>query len=359
MDSPAAIPSFTLAKAVTVPTPSEAQQRQLQRQLAQQLEEADPTTYLTHFSKSKKLATDAASQVELLASADSTNGICLFSRQTLDFGGRITGHDDTVTRISFAKHSPSILWSSSHDGSVRCWDLRTQALAHMFYANEPVESFDIGGTDNMMLAAGVKENILFWDLRKTSPGKQQQADAIFSESHNEELTHILFHPVAQNRLFSSSTDGLVCMFDTTQSNEDDALVSVTPTDKAVETLGFFGNNGAFMYVVSSDQTVCLYNIEQNEEIAKLDDARQALAGVVPIDYVIDCQYDAASDGLFMLTGTYGGNVDVLRVEQSGIRPTYRLHGGHNAVVRCFDWDVQGKTIVTGGEDSKICMWALA
>jgi hypothetical protein len=85
-----------------------------------------------------------------------------------------------------------------------------------------------------------------------------------------------------------------------------------------------------MYVVSSDQTVCLYNIEQvrapyirscettvansaqpvnacvqNEEIAKLDDARQALAGVVPIDYVIDCQYDAASDGLFMLTGTYG------------------------------------------------------
>lgn len=103
----------------------------------------------------------------------------------------------------------------------------------------------------MMLAAGVKENILFWDLRKTSPGKQQQADAIFSESHNEELTHvppsprsfglvmlpnltqhaglsrtqILFHPVAQNRLFSSSTDGLVCMFDTTQSNEDDALIS--------------------------------------------------------------------------------------------------------------------------------------
>ena len=57
-------------------------------------------------------------------------------------------------------------------------------------ANEPVESFDIGGTDNMMLAAGVKENILFWDLRKTSPGKQQQADAIFSESHNEELTHV-------------------------------------------------------------------------------------------------------------------------------------------------------------------------
>lgn len=50
---------------------------------------------------------------------------------------------------------------------------------------------------------------------------------------------------------------------------------------------------------------CVCVCVQNEEIAKLDDARQALAGVVPIDYVIDCQYDAASDGLFMLTGTYG------------------------------------------------------
>jgi hypothetical protein len=54
----------------------------------------------------------------------------------------------------------------------------------------------------------------------------------------------------------------------------DATHVVTPTDKAVETLGFFGNNGAFMYVVSSDQTVGLYNIEQvrtlcNEPVSEL------------------------------------------------------------------------------------------
>jgi hypothetical protein len=140
MDAPAVIPSFTLAKAVTVPTTSEAQQRQAQRQLAQQIEDADPTTYLTHFSRSSKMAADSSQQVELLASADSTNGICLFSRQTLDFGGRITGHEDTVTRIAFAKHNPSVLWSSSHDGSIRCWDLRTQGLAHMFYGTLSLSS---------------------------------------------------------------------------------------------------------------------------------------------------------------------------------------------------------------------------
>jgi len=133
MATPPAFPSFTLVKAVTVPTPSEDQQRQLQRQHAEQLEEADPATYLTHFSKSSQPAWPSVG--ELIASADSTNGICLFSRQTLDFGGRITGHEDSVTHLSFAKHSPSILWSSSEDGSIRCWDLRTQALAHAFYSN--------------------------------------------------------------------------------------------------------------------------------------------------------------------------------------------------------------------------------
>jgi hypothetical protein len=132
------IPSFSLAKAVTVPTSSEEHQKQVQRQLAQQLEEADPTTYLTHFGKSARLPSTNAAQMELLASADSTNGICLFSRQTLDFGGRITGHEDTITRISFAKHNPSILWSASHDGTLRCWDLRTQALAHMFYGTRSI-----------------------------------------------------------------------------------------------------------------------------------------------------------------------------------------------------------------------------
>lgn len=52
----------------------------------------------------------------------------------------------------------------------------------------------------------------------------------------------------------------------------------------------------------------LYNIEENEELGKLEDVRQALNGVVPVDYVIDCQYDPSSDSLFMITGTFGYNV---------------------------------------------------
>jgi hypothetical protein len=65
-------------------------------------------------------------------------------------------------------------------------------------------------------------------------------------------TQILFHPVAQNRLFSSSTDGLVCMFDTTQSNEDDALVSGALSSTLVEysTAPVVGNQ-AMAYVPNS------------------------------------------------------------------------------------------------------------
>lgn len=127
------VASFAVAKAVVVPTTKEDAQRQAQRQRAQQLEEADPTTYLTHLCRWHAAgATAVRPAAEVVASADSTNGVCLFARDTLELGGRLTGHEDTITRIAFAKHSPAVLWSSSHDGTIRCWDLRAQAMAHTF-----------------------------------------------------------------------------------------------------------------------------------------------------------------------------------------------------------------------------------
>jgi WD40 repeat protein len=34
------------------------------------------------------------------------------------------GHTAQISAIRFSKHSPSTLWSSSGDGTVRMWDLR-------------------------------------------------------------------------------------------------------------------------------------------------------------------------------------------------------------------------------------------
>lgn len=40
-----------------------------------------------------------------------------------------------------------------------------------------------------------------------------------------------------------------------------------------------------------------------EELGKLDDPRQALSGVIAMDYLIDCHYEATANKLLLLTGT--------------------------------------------------------
>ncbi|CAM9808325.1 unnamed protein product, partial [Choristocarpus tenellus] len=51
------------------------------------------------------------------------------------------------------------------------------------------------------------------------------------------------------------------------------------------------------------------------------------------------------------------------VTQEGLRPEAVLEGGHKEQIRAFDWqdclDGQGGggySIVTGGEDAKLCVW---
>ena len=54
--------------------------------------------------------------------------------------------------------------------------------------------------------------------------------------------------------------------------------------------------------------MCIHRLIANqsfkcEELGKLDDPRQALAGTVAVDYLIDCHYEPNVNKLFLVTGT--------------------------------------------------------
>ena len=46
----------------------------------------------------------------------------------------------------------------------------------------------------------------------------------------------------------------------------------------------------------------------------------------------------------------------MQVTDGGVVPSYRFAGGHSAVVRSFWWNAAAGAVVTGGEDSRICVW---
>ena len=73
--------------------------------------------------------------------------------------------------------------------------------------------------------------------------------------------------------------------------------------------------------------------------------------------MVDCAYNAASDELFLVGGSYDGPVSLFKITSNTIEPRGVLAGGHADRVRCAKWDFQHETLWTGGEDSRLCQWS--
>ena len=69
-----------------------------------------------------------------------------------------------------------------------------------------------------------------------------------------------------------------------------------------------------------------------------------------------CLYDAVGQRLFLVGGTFDGNVEILLVNATGVSHVASLHGGHTAVVRGIAWDMASNQLLSSGEDTVLCLW---
>jgi hypothetical protein len=83
---------------------------------------------------------------------------------------------------------------------------------------------------------------------------------------------------------------------------------------------------------------------------------------------VRCEWDAAQQQLWLLAGTQGGAVAAFPVAQGATAdaqlrlgpPGLLLAGGHGDVVRAVEWRPErgvARGALTGGEDSRLCVWA--
>lgn len=100
-------------------------------------------------------------------------------------------------------------------------------------------SFDIS-CDEKLIAGGTEHIggdafILFWDIRQTNSKIKSKNNLLggYWESHMDDITHLTFHPTKRDVLASGSTDGLINIFDLTQSSEDLALTYSLNTESSV------------------------------------------------------------------------------------------------------------------------------
>ncbi|KAJ1946104.1 hypothetical protein FBU59_002115 [Linderina macrospora] len=289
-----------------------------------------------------------------IAVSASNNSIKLYDSQTLAPTGTNTYHSDKVTQI---KARPNMLLSSSFDQQVAIWDLRQsfERPAMSFHANSPVLSFDMS-VDDKMLVGGTKldddlqATICFWD---THAGKLAK---VFEESHSDDVTNIQCHPGNAKQLLSGSSDGLVCTYDVSQFDEDEALQFVANIGASVSQCGFFGPEAQFIYAQSDMETLQLWTSDATM-LADFGDVRDVTQAGVPIDYVIGCRYDPAQQRLYLLGGSNSGDVHVMHVGAGSFEHVQVLSGGHSDIVRGFDWDASGGWAVSGGEDGRLSLWS--
>ncbi|XAR58455.1 hypothetical protein NMG60_11013850 [Bertholletia excelsa] len=307
----------------------------------------------------------------MMAVSLSTNTMKLYSPSTGQYFGELKGHSSTINQIAFSNPvSPHVLHSCSSDGTIRAWDTRTLQQVSSICSGPSLEifSFSLGGTDYNLLAAGSNSQIFFWDWRS------KKQIACLEESHMEDVTQVHFVPHHQNKLVSASVDGLMCIYDTSGSinDDDDNLESVMNVGTSIGKVGFFGQANQKLWCLTHIETLSVWEWKDAKLEVNFEDARSLASdswALDHVDYFVECHSSGEGDHLWVIGGTNAGTLGYFPVNctgRGGIGPPEAiLHGGHTGIVRTvlpesgirsgqnhrrgiFGW--------TGGEDGRLCCW---
>jgi WD repeat-containing protein 89 len=132
---------------------------------------------------------------------------------------------------------------------------------------------------------------------------------ILPESHTDTITTLRFHPVRHNLLLSGSTDGLVNLFDVSQTTEEDAIIQIINNHKsAIHEAGFLWSSN-FLFTLGTDETFSIYAMQNEDESVEepkpkhFGDLRERLN----CEYVVTIwMYDQNDQG-YIIVGNHSAN----------------------------------------------------
>ncbi|NWR47342.1 WDR89 protein, partial [Regulus satrapa] len=272
----------------------------------------------------------------------------------------------------FAHTHDSLVFSACGEGAVRCWDVRaaTREPVQLFrgYPSNAFVSFDLGCSD-LVVCAGTERVeqdafLVFWDARGVTDcaGAAKEPLGVYSESHNDDITKVCFHPIQPNLVMSGSTDGLVNVFDINKDNEDDALIATCNSESSVSSLGWSGEEYKQIYCVTHDEGFCWWDTarldtEEPITLLRVPDVREsACAENRSLHYLVGGLYHEKAGKLFLVGGTSTGDIQLISCGTEGLSLVGTLRGGHSAAVRCFCWSPADEALLTGGEDAQLLLW---
>ncbi|KAE8151033.1 WD domain protein [Aspergillus avenaceus] len=268
-----------------------------------------------------------------------------------------------VTSLKSYDVGQQLIATGGRDGHVKLWDLRNgkkSAVVEVETSRDaPVLSVACCPETNT-LAAGTElvssqAIVTFWDVRSPSHPQLQ-----YVESHNDDVTELQFHPTRHNVLLSGSTDGLVNIYNTTITDEDEALVQVI-NHGSVHHAGFLSERA--IYALSHDEVFSIHPATDPDEEGEAPNPVQFGDLRQPLNCEYIAQLCVGSQGPYIAAGNKMENqLDLIpltpnpswQFDQDNL---WRLPGAHGEeVVRSVYLDEQSQSVFTCGEDGFVRAW---
>ncbi|XP_063993484.1 WD repeat-containing protein 89 isoform X2 [Diachasmimorpha longicaudata] len=281
-----------------------------------------------------------------------------------------------IVGIKFSPSSKNILFAATRDGEITACDLRAKGkvVAEMRDGSvdsklKPLASFDIS-SDDKLIAAGTEHIggdafILFWDIRYSSPNNSRsdsrKNDLLggYWESHMDDVTSLAFHSSKIDVLASGSTDGLINVFDLSQSSEDSALNYSLNTESSVDRIGWLEND--HLWCTTHTHCLQLWDCEDATPYGKYDRSTIA-ANFMHEDqdscYVVRVHKSSSSGDPFLLAGgstIKGEHLHGLTINSEGMKWCTDFIG-NKQLVRDSWYHAKSGCLITGGEGGVINLW---
>jgi WD40 repeat protein len=234
-------------------------------------------------------------------------------------------------------------YSCSNDGFVKIWDLKEKdPLVKKFKAKGNDELYSISQAKHI-LGSGSGGNIYFWDLRNGS------ALTNFDQTHPDDVTSLEFFKPKPSLLLSASVDGMVCLFDLKQENEEDSAESVLVAEQPVNTCRFFEGDYSAAFALTTTSSIIIMSLEEARVIKQLD----TIEHVDTNEYTLIDAHARAGDGyLYYLRGNLRGTVEeysVSLLEDQGAVLLNKFLTGHKGPITATK-KLNNEYILSSGED---------
>ena len=174
-------------------------------------------------------------------------------------------HEGDLSELRFSNGEENILYSCSPQDCIKMWDIRQSQKPARSFIDTSIQQKDSGGQSNgtslpkkplicfdvnkneTFLVGGTEQVVkdaflLFWDI---GSGKMLGG---YWESYGDDITTVAFHPDDSDKLATGGPDGLINVFDVSQTTEDDALLTSINTESSIHTLTWYKVSHQFITI---------------------------------------------------------------------------------------------------------------